>query len=54
MATRPGTESADSGPHVFTVSELNRTVRDLLEGGLGAVWIEGELSNIARPAPSRN
>lgn len=50
MATRPGTAPADSGPHVFTVSELNRTVRDLLEGGLGAVWIEGELSNIARPA----
>jgi exodeoxyribonuclease VII large subunit len=50
MATRRGTAPADSGPHVFTVSELNRTVRDLLEGGLGAVWIEGELSNIARPA----
>ncbi len=50
MAHRPGTAPADSGPHVFTVSELNRTVRDLLEGGLGAVWIEGELSNIARPA----
>ncbi len=36
--------------HVFSVSELNRTVRDLLEMGLGAIWIEGELSNIARPA----
>ena len=41
---------AVSGPHVFSVSELNRTVRDLLEGGLGAIWIEGELSNVARPA----
>lgn len=37
-------------PHVFTVSELNRTVRDLLERGLGAIWIEGEISNLARPA----
>lgn len=36
--------------HVFTVSELNRTVRDLLESGLGEIWIEGELSNLARPA----
>lgn len=36
--------------HVFSVRELNRTVRDLLEAGLGAVWIEGELSNLARPA----
>ncbi|MEX2577235.1 MAG: exodeoxyribonuclease VII large subunit [Halofilum sp. (in: g-proteobacteria)] len=36
-------------PHVFTVSELNRTVRDVLEGAFGAVWVEGELSNLARP-----
>lgn len=36
--------------HVFTVSELNRTVRDLLENGLGEIWIEGEISNLARPA----
>lgn len=45
-------QSMPSGndPHVFTVSELNRTVRDLLETGLGAIWIEGELSNVARPA----
>jgi len=44
--------SAQAGPeiHVFTVSELNRTVRDLLESGLGEIWIEGDLSNLARPA----
>jgi len=42
--------STTAEPHVFTVSELNRTVRDLLEGTLGGIWIEGELSNIARPA----
>ncbi len=35
--------------HVFTVSELNRTVRDVLEGAFAAVWVEGELSNLARP-----
>lgn len=38
------------GTHVFTVSELNRTVRDLLETGIGMIWIEGELSNLAHPA----
>jgi len=36
--------------HVFTISELNRTVRDLLESGLGEIWVEGEISNLARPA----
>ncbi len=36
--------------HVFSVSELNRTVRDVLEGALGPIWVAGELSNIARPA----
>lgn len=41
--------SAPAEPHVFTVTELNRTVRDVLEGAFGAVWIEGELSNLARP-----
>ncbi|MBI5617702.1 MAG: exodeoxyribonuclease VII large subunit [Gammaproteobacteria bacterium] len=35
---------------IYTVSRLNRAVRELLEGRFGAVWIEGELSNLARPA----
>ncbi len=48
----PPTEhsTADTEPHVFSVSELNRTVRDVLEGAFGPVWIEGELSNLACPA----
>lgn len=36
--------------HVFSVRELNRLVRDLLDSSLGTIWIEGELSNMARPA----
>ncbi len=36
--------------HIFSVSELNRTVRDVLEGALGPIWVAGELSNLARPA----
>ncbi|WP_199097942.1 exodeoxyribonuclease VII large subunit [Dyella sp. ASV21] len=35
---------------VLTPSSLNRLVRDLLEDALPLIWIEGELSNVARPA----
>ena len=35
---------------ILTPSSLNRLVRDLLEDALPLVWIEGELSNVARPA----
>ena len=34
----------------ISVSELNRQARGLLEKGLGRVWVEGEISNLARPA----
>jgi exodeoxyribonuclease VII large subunit len=30
---------------VLTVSELTRAVRDVLEGQIGEVWVEGEISN---------
>ncbi|MBT8085021.1 MAG: exodeoxyribonuclease VII large subunit [Woeseia sp.] len=39
-------QSADA----ITVSELNRQAKTLLERGLARVWVEGELSNLARPA----
>ncbi|MDX1508961.1 MAG: exodeoxyribonuclease VII large subunit [Woeseiaceae bacterium] len=32
------------------VSELNRKVKALLERGIARLWVEGEISNIARPA----
>jgi exodeoxyribonuclease VII large subunit len=35
---------------VWTVARLNREVRLLLESGLPALWLEGEVSNLARPA----
>jgi exodeoxyribonuclease VII large subunit len=34
---------------VYSVSRLNREARVLLESGLGTIWIEGEISNLARP-----
>lgn len=35
---------------IYTVSRLNRTVQGLLEGSFPLVWVEGELSGVARPA----
>lgn len=34
---------------VFSVSALNRRVKDLLENGFPQVWVEGEISNLSRP-----
>ena len=41
----------ESGPArtIWSVSGLNRAARDLLESGFASVWVEGELSNVARP-----
>jgi exodeoxyribonuclease VII large subunit len=35
---------------IHTVSGLNREARLAVEAGLGVVWVEGEISNLARPA----
>lgn len=35
---------------VYTVSELNREARGLLEGGLGEVWMKGEVSSVSLAA----
>jgi len=45
-------ESADAVPPraVLTISQLNAQARMLLERGLGSVWLEGEISNLARPS----
>jgi len=34
---------------VYTVSRLNREVRTVLEGTFPLIWLEGEISNLARP-----
>jgi exodeoxyribonuclease VII large subunit len=47
----PSDASGSQPPrHILTPSMLNRLVRGLLEDALPLVWIEGELSNVARPA----
>lgn len=35
---------------IYTVSRLNREIRTVLETGFPPIWLEGELSNLARPA----
>jgi exodeoxyribonuclease VII large subunit len=37
-------------PRVFTVSELTRSVRSVLEDHIGVVWVEGEISNYRKQA----
>jgi len=37
--------------HVYTISEINSTVRQVIEDGIGSVWLRGEISNLKR-APS--
>lgn len=35
---------------IYTPSRLNREARTLLERGLPALWLEGEISNLSRPS----
>lgn len=46
------TDLLDESPaaRAITVSELNRRARALLESGIAKLWIEGEISNLARPS----
>jgi exodeoxyribonuclease VII large subunit len=39
---------APEKPQAWTVSRLNREVRSCLEGGIGAVRVQGEISNLRR------
>ncbi len=37
-------------PTALTVSQLNQRAKQTLERDVGEVWVEGELSNVSRPA----
>jgi exodeoxyribonuclease VII large subunit len=39
-----------SAKPAVTVSQLNRMAKSVLEQGIAKLWVEGEISNIARPA----
>ena len=45
-------ELINEGPLIsaVSVSELNRQARALLEKGIARLWVEGEISNLGRPA----
>ena len=49
MSMPPEHSTPHQGPRVYSVSELNSEVRLLLEDHYPEVWLEGELSNFARP-----
>ncbi len=44
------TTPATPRQHVFTVSELNRKIKQLLEDSLPFIWISGEISNLRIPS----
>ncbi len=44
------TSSFPEGVKVLSVSELTQEVKGLLEDGFAAVWVAGEVSNLARPS----
>ena len=50
LASMEDSGPADAIASAITVSQLNRQVKTLLEQGLARLWIEGEISNLAKPA----
>ncbi len=38
------------GEAIWTISALNSEVKMMLSRGMGTLWVEGEISNFARPA----
>lgn len=51
MSIRGDSELQFTGERrIFSVSDLNREARLVIEGGLGTVWVEGEISNLSRPS----
>ncbi len=46
----PELEKAADTPRILSVTELTRSVREVLEHSIGAVWVEGEISNLRKQA----
>lgn len=49
VSSNTGATNGQDARIVFSVSELNTSVRQLLEHSYGLLWVEGEISNLARP-----
>jgi len=47
MTTSPDERALDG---VYTVSQINSEIRTLLETSFPLIWVQGELSNLARPS----
>lgn len=43
-------ENSTAQREIYTVSDLTRSVRDILEESFPLTWIEGEISNLAQPS----
>jgi exodeoxyribonuclease VII large subunit len=50
MEYQPAVPAPTSVREVYSISRLNREARVLLEGSFPPLWIEGEVSNLSRPA----
>ncbi|MEZ5330068.1 MAG: exodeoxyribonuclease VII large subunit [Verrucomicrobiales bacterium] len=46
----PGKKAVRTEPKVFSISQVTRKIRFLLEASLGQVWVAGEVSNVRRQA----
>src|SRR3546814_18242469 len=49
MPIPPATDRT-AGRTIYQVSELSETLRNLVEGALPRIWVQGEISNFSRPA----
>jgi exodeoxyribonuclease VII large subunit len=47
---QPAPSASQTLRDVYTVSRLNREAKAVLETGFPPIWIEGEISNLSRPA----
>lgn len=47
---RPTFVMATDRNRILTPSQLNVLARELLEGSFASIWVQGEISNLARPA----
>jgi exodeoxyribonuclease VII large subunit len=50
MESVSATAAPRSDRDIYSVSRLNREVKMLLERGFGTLWLEAEISNLARPS----